>query len=78
MQVQFLININMEYKECKNQKKIPEKGHRGTYFQYKKCFHTVSFYVSKEQIFIFRKIYRIKFSSWKFFAYAMLLQPEEQ
>lgn len=51
----------MDYKECKNQKKIPEKGHGGTYFPYKNHFHTVSFHASKEQTFIFRKYTGLNF-----------------
>lgn len=59
----------MEYGEHKDQKKIPEKGHIETYFEYKNNFHPVFFLVFEEQSFIFSKIFRIKFSSWlpKFF-----------
>lgn len=54
----------MEYGEHKDQKKIPEKGPIGTYFEYKNYFHTAFFFVFKVQSFLFSKIFRIKFSSW--------------
>lgn len=52
-QVPFKINTNMEYGEHKDQKKIPEKGYMGTYFEDRNSFHTLFSFLSLKSNLLF-------------------------